>query len=38
MVKRSSWRGWMCSVMTPPGMLRQLKRTSCPWLSAAMAV
>ena len=38
MVKRSSWRGWMCSVITPPGTLRQLKRTSCPSLSSAMAV
>ena len=28
----------MCSVITPPGTLRQLKRTSCPSLSAAMAV
>jgi len=28
----------MCSVMTPPGTLRQLKRTSCPSLSSAMAV
>src|SRR6185437_6333363 len=26
----------MCSVMTPPGTLRQLKRTSCPSLSSAM--
>ena len=38
MVKRSSWWGWMCSVMTPPGTLRQLKRTSWPWLSSATAV
>jgi hypothetical protein len=30
--------GWMFSVITPPGTLRQLKRTSCPWLSSAMAV
>ena len=28
----------MCSVITPPGTLRQVKRTSCPWLSSAMAV
>src|ERR1022692_214074 len=38
MMKRSSWRGWMCSVISPPGMLRQLKRTSCPSLSSATAV
>src|SRR5580692_2396872 len=38
MVNRSSWPGWICSVITPPGTLRQLKRTSCPWLSSAMAV
>jgi hypothetical protein len=30
--------GWMCSVITPPGTLRQVKRTSCPWLSSARAV
>ena len=28
----------VCSVITPPGTLRQLKRTSWPWLSSAMAV
>ena len=28
----------MCSVITPPGMLRQWKRTSCPSLSSAMTV
>jgi hypothetical protein len=38
MVNRSSWWGWTCSVITPPGTLRQLKRTSCPWLSSAIAV
>ena len=38
MVKRSSWRGWTCSVITPPGTLRQVKRTSCPSLSSARAV
>ncbi len=37
-VKRSSWWGWTCSVITPPGTLRQVKRTSCPSLSSAMAV
>jgi hypothetical protein len=26
-MKRSSWWGWRCSVIAPPGMLRQLKRT-----------
>src|SRR5262249_48136195 len=29
---------WMCSVITPPGTLRQLKRTSCPPVSSATAV
>src|ERR1700722_18347561 len=24
MMKRSFWPGWMCSVMSPPGTLRQL--------------
>src|ERR1035438_5258443 len=38
MMKRSSWRGWTCSVITPPGTLRQLNRTSCPSLSSATAV
>jgi hypothetical protein len=38
MVKRSSWRGWMCSATTPPGALAQWKRTCCPSLSSAMAV
>jgi hypothetical protein len=28
MVKRSSWTGWMCSVISPPGLLCQLKRTT----------
>ncbi len=37
-MKRSSWRGWTCSVITPPGTLRQLNRTSCPSLSSATAV
>ena len=38
MMKRSSWRGWMCSVIAPPGTLRHLNRTSCPSLSSATAV
>ena len=38
MVKRSSWCGWTCSVMVPPGTLRQLKRTTSPLLSSATSV
>ena len=38
MVNCSCWPGWMCSGITPPGALRQLKRTSCPSLSSAVAV
>ena len=38
MVNRSSWFGWMCSEITPPGMLRQVKRTSWPSLSSATVV
>jgi hypothetical protein len=30
--------GWTCSVITPPGILRQVNRTSCPSLSSARAV
>ena len=37
-VNRSSWFGWMCSVIRPPGTLRQVKRTSSPLLSSATVV
>jgi hypothetical protein len=30
--------GWTCSVITPPGALRQLKRTSSPLVVSAVAV
>ena len=38
MVNRSSWWGWTCSEITPPGMLRQVKRTNSPLLSSATVV
>src|ERR1700733_1377704 len=38
MMNRSSWPGCTCSLITPPGILRQVNRTSCPSLWPAVAV
>src|SRR5215469_8682421 len=38
MMKRSSWCGWTCSLITPPGLLRQSKRANWPLVVSAVSV